>query len=629
MTETENQRLPSKSSTVPSGRGSTRRYVSSRRGTGLRRLVIIVGTLVLLAVVAAGWLIYRADQVKINLDASMGLFPQLQTQLVAGDAQSARRTLAELEDRTTQARVAATDPVWKAASILPVLGTNLAAVSEVAVSADDVVSRAVAPLVGKFETLDWEALTPADGKVDLAPLEEASPSLNSAANTVQLSFDRLAAIDAGGLMPQVAGPLTQATEALSEASVALNNAAAAAAVLPPMLGADESRNYLVLIQNSAEVRATGGISGAMAVIRTNNGAIELTGQGSATDIGRFRPPLEVDPAQELIYSFRLGAYIQDVNLTPDFPTAARTAKAMWEERNVGTTIDGVIALDPVVLANILQATGPVEIDDPKVRELLAPTSLPAALAADNVVDTLLSKVYSEIEEPALQDAYFAAVAGEVFGALAAGQGESDQLIRSLIASSEQNRLFVWSNRSEEQDVVEETPLASAVTGSSVGGAAFGLYFNDGTGAKMDYYVRRTAQLIQTCQPDGYSQFTVKETITNTAPADAADSLPAYVTGGAAFGVPAGNIRTNHVVYGPAQSLLLSARIDGEKVSVGSFRHGNRPVGTVTTELAPGESVSVEVEFGKVVQVSEPQLDITPTVQSPDEILEPLEVSEGC
>ncbi len=399
-----------------------------------------------------------------------------------------------------------------------------------------------------------------------------------------------------------------------------------------MLGADGSRNYLVLVQNSAEIRATGGISGALAVLTVEDGRISLTDQGSATEMGNFNPPLAVDAEQEQIYSSRMTSFMQSVNLTPDFPTAASTAQRMWEERHPGSLIDGVIALDPVVLANILLATGPVELGDfgdPAVKALLANSQLPTALNSENVVPTLLSDVYAQIEEPALQDAYFAAVAGKVFAALSNVQGDGTQLVDALVTSAEQGRLYVWSASSQEQDLLAQTNLGGAVLGPVVGGAAFGAYFNDGTGAKMDYYVRRTVQLVKSCPGDGYSLYTVKVTLTNTAPTDAATSLPEYVTGGGVFGVDPGRVKTNTVTYGPAQSLLQQARMNGTDVPVGSFAHGNRPVGMLTTELGPGETATLEMDFSKVVQETEPTLDITPTVQDPAEIELPAEGLQSC
>ncbi|PVE14973.1 hypothetical protein DDA93_15295 [Arthrobacter sp. Bz4] len=396
-----------------------------------------------------------------------------------------------------------------------------------------------------------------------------------------------------------------------------------------MLGDQEPRNYLVLIQNSAEIRATGGIPGALAIITADDGGISLTSQASSSDIDLFEPALETDSQQEAIYSFRMGAYIQSVNLTPDFPTAAATAKEMWEQRRGGPPIDGVIAIDPVVLSNILRATGPVDLGDfanPAVSSAVSDASLPSSLTSENVLSTLLSAVYAQVKEPVVQDAYFAAVAARIFEAIAAGQGDSGQLIRALITSAEQDRLYLWSSLDAEQNLIATSRLSGEVTGASVGGTSFGVYFNDGTGAKMDYYTRRTVQLQQHCNnEEGYSEYTVRVSLTNTAPIDAGNVLPPYVTGGGIYGVAPGNVRTNTIAYGPTQALLQSARIDGENVPLGAFLHGQRPVGVLTTEIGPGETATIEMDFSQVVQESEPFLKVTPTIQDNSEVRLPAEL----
>ncbi len=55
------------------------------------------------------------------------------------------------------------------------------------------------------------------------------------------------------------------------AKVSLTTATAARAVrlLPPMLGADGPREYLLLVQNNAEQRATGGIPGSVVQLLLN------------------------------------------------------------------------------------------------------------------------------------------------------------------------------------------------------------------------------------------------------------------------------------------------------------------------------------------------------------------------
>ncbi|WP_307424178.1 DUF4012 domain-containing protein [Pseudarthrobacter defluvii] len=118
-----------------------------------------------------------------------------------------------------------------------------------------------------------------------------------------------------------------------------------------------------MIQNNAEARASGGIPGALAVLTLEQGKLSLGAQSSAAELGAFSPSLPVDLQQQQIFSTRLGKYMQDVNLTPDFPTAAAVAQSMWEKKT-GQHVDGVVSIDPVVLSYILQATGPVPMHGP-------------------------------------------------------------------------------------------------------------------------------------------------------------------------------------------------------------------------------------------------------------------------
>ena len=606
-----------------------RKRVKKRRRRTLSVTGVVLAALGLIALGCGVLLAHQATAIRDELQQVVSAVPQLRNQLQDGGSAEAKRTFAAMQEQISSARATATGPLWKAAAVVPVVGPNFQAVTDAAVSADDVAARAVAPLLASYDSLDWRALSPTDGRIDVRQLQDVAPIITAAANTVRLSHERLAAINTGKLIPEVADAVDTATTQLGEIGGALETASAAGELLPPMLGANEPRNYLVLIQNNGEARATGGIPGALAIVRVEDGRLDLGEQSSAGAVERFIPPLDVDQEQVAIYTARLGVQMQNVNLTPDFPTAADTAKRMWDGRHEGQSVDGVVALDPIVLSRLLGVTGPVELTDPEVLHMLRGTDLPTALTQENVVSTLLSDVYREIEEPELQDVYFASVAGEVFAAFTTGSGDGARLLSALTTSVEDHRLYVWSSREDEQDIIRSTAVAGSVTGSGSGGTAFGAYFNDGTGAKMDYYIQRTAQLLRTCQPDGYSRYTVRLTIANTAPEDAATSLPDYVTGGGVFNVDPGRVRTNNVVYGPAQSLVESATLNGEKVSFGTGKHGQRPVGMVTTELGPGESAVLEVTFFRVVQESEPQLQITPGVQPLTEVMLPTDFDTSC
>ncbi|MHA7303408.1 DUF4012 domain-containing protein [Pseudarthrobacter sp. MDT1-22] len=577
----------------------------------------------IITVMGAAWLANKGSAIESELNAATLLIPPLKEAISADNPSDAAATVEKLRAHTAAAEEAANAPLWKLASSLPGVGANFIAVAEVARSADDVASLGLEPLVSVYSSLDWEALLPSSSGTDLAPLEEASPSISAAAHAVRLSADRLNQIDASNLYPQVADPLTRARDQLNEVTGALDAAANASNIAPGMLGAVGPRNYLLIIQNNAESRASGGIPGALAVLSLDKGKLTLGAQSSAGAVGVMSPIVPIDLEQQHIYSTRVGKFMQDVNLTPDFPTAASTAQTMWE-RKTGQRVDGVISIDPVALSYILDATGPVNVRQPELVALAA-VGLPTELTGKNVVQTLLSDVYAKIEQPSLQDAYFAGVAQEIFTALADGKGNSRGLIDGLTRGTAEGRVLVWSGSSAEQSVIAKYALSGSISGPSVSPAQFGVYFNDGTGAKMDYYVKRTVQLIKECSKDGYEQTTVRITSTNSVPAISVTSLPRYVTGDGIFGVPPGSVQTNIAAYGPVQANAETAKLDGERTDFAPFVHSGRPVGLMAIRLAPGESKTVEFTFGKIVQHTEPNVVVTPTVQAVNDVILPTEI----
>jgi hypothetical protein len=510
------------------------------------------------------------------------------------------------------------------ASHIPVLGPNFSTVTELAVAADEVASGSARPLLNVSEVLSWDTLGLKSGKLDVTPLRAGAPAVLAAANTLELTYHRLRGIDASTLMPEVATELTRATARLGEMDQDLKTAADAAVLLPNMVDTEKARHYLILVQNSAEVRATGGLPGALALVRVEHGTVELIKQSSGSAMGVKEPALKVDPNQTAIFSARLGKFISDVNLTPDFPTAAKSAKLMWEAR-YGGSVDGVLAIDPIVLAHLLEASGPISM--PADAPLGENADLPRKLTAQNVIPTLLSDVYQTLDSNQEQDAYFALASERVFAELTSGMVKGSGLVKAVTRSYEEDRIRLWSNHVEDQNILDDISLGGSVTGISSGGAAFGVYFNDGTGAKMDYYVKRQVQLTQECATDGYSQYTVRVRLHNTAPPDAGTTLPLSVTGGGRFGTPPGSVQTNTVVYGPAQGLIDTVRRDGKKVNFGSYVHSQRPVGVITTRLAPGASTDIQFSFVKVVQATNPTLVVTPTIQPADDVTLPVKFEE--
>ncbi|NUU04889.1 DUF4012 domain-containing protein [Leifsonia sp. C5G2] len=545
-------------------------------------ILIGLGVVLLFAIV---WIGVRGYVAQRALADAIPAADRVKTAIGSGDLPAAERAAAALSEKTSQAAGLTSDPVWLTAEAVPWIGPNLTAVRTAAAASDTVASRVVSPLVAAGEGVDLRALAVKDGRVDLAPIVAAQPAVAKARAAFISARGSVAAIRTGGLVAPVAAGISQLHDVLDHAAPQIDAIGNAVKLLPSMLGADGPRDYLLAAQNPAELRATGGLIGAVALVHADDGAVTLVRQEAGTSIGPWGASVaDVPSTTQGLYGPLVGRYLQDANLTPHFPLAATTAAAMWT-KTYGGTVDGVVAVDPVVLSGLLKSTGPV--------------TLPSGdtLTSSNAVKLLLSDVYQRFSQPAQQDAFFASAASAVFSRLSSGDVDAKKLVSALAAAGESRRVLVWSAHPDDEKVLGRTTLAGSLPRSDLSSAGIGVYYNDATGAKMDYYLGTSvAAGAAICRADGKPSTLVRVTLTNRAPADAATSLPEYVTGGGTYGVPPGSIRTRVAVYGPSGGLLAATESDGANYSTVSGVDGGRPVSLFTVELAPGQSRTVSVQF---------------------------------
>lgn len=131
-------------------------------------------------------------------------------------------------------------------------------------------------------------------------------------------------------------------------------------ILQVLLGADEPMRYLLLFQNNAELRATGGFIGSFAEMTVMDGEIlemQVPGggsydlQGSLSEFVAAPDPLQLINAR---WEF------QDGNWFPDF--AASADKLLWfYDHAGGPTVDGVIAINATFVADLLALFGSIEM----------------------------------------------------------------------------------------------------------------------------------------------------------------------------------------------------------------------------------------------------------------------------
>jgi hypothetical protein len=555
--------------------GADRRPSSGRRVA--RRIAVATLAAAVAGGLAAGWVGVRGTNARDHLQRAAGLVQLLRQQVETGDA-GAPPTLAALQAETRAARSNTGDPGWRFAGRTPVAGDDLAAVRTVAVALDELAHNGLPPLVEVAGQLTAAALAPKHGRIDLRPLQAAAPRIAAADAAVRLARSQVATIPLDGVVPRLREAVVELRQGLDRAAAITATAARSAALLPPLLGAHGRRTYLVLFQNLAEVRATGGMPGAYVVIGADRGAVRIVDQGSASALRTFaRPVLPLDGNLRALYSDRLGKFPADVNFTPHFPTAARLAREMYRRRS-GRTVDGVLATDPVALSYVLRTIGPVAVPGG------------TTLTAGNAVRVLLSEAYAGALGPVEQDNYFSAAAKATFGALMRRPVDPAAVLAQLAKAAGERRLLLWSAVPAEQAVVTGTVLDGTLPETDGATPTVGVFLNDGTGAKLSYYLRHSAELtVAGCRPDGRLDLRLRVTLRSTAPRS---GLSPAVLGIALAGEPY-TIRTNVLLVSPTGGGVVRVRMGGRPVAIGAGEEQRRAVGVVTVDLRPGATRTLE------------------------------------
>jgi hypothetical protein len=128
------------------------------------------------------------------------------------------------------------------------------------------------------------------------------------------------------------------------------------------LGANENKKYLLVFQNNAEMRATGGFIGSFAVVDFSAGKIkniEAPGGGSYDTEGGMKIKVR---APEPLWLVNPLWHFWDANWFPDWPLSARKLEWFYEKSD-GPTVDGVIALTPTVMEDLLKIIGPIDMKE--------------------------------------------------------------------------------------------------------------------------------------------------------------------------------------------------------------------------------------------------------------------------
>lgn len=564
------------------GAPTVRRAQRRRRGPLVRRVLLVTGLLLLVFGALTAWQAWNAYG---HLMSAAEQAPALREQLLSDD--DLEGAASDLEEHARAAREALDGTNWQLLGAVPGVGDDVQAVRSLTVALDELASGALREVVSARDLVRSDDLRVRGGRINLALLESVEPHLTKAQASTARAAATVAGVEQTGLVDALRVRFADAEDQVSALGELTERAATTVRLLPPMLGRDGPRDYLVLVLNNAEPRALVGLPGSLVTMRVGDGRIRLTGQRSA--ISFPEPVLPLSEPEVALFGSQLGRYIGNVTSTPHYPRAAQLAHTMWE-RQTGDRVDGILAVDPVLLGMLLELTGPVALPDiPLVRQVDLPEG--QQLTPENAAQVLLNQVYLDIEDPELQNAFYAVATEAIFDRLMKSELDLLSAVRVLGDEDAQGRAYLWSARKAEQRELSDLELGGALEGERDGQPVVGVYLHDRSQAKIAYYQRMTvdARLLR-CTPSGSRLVEVNVELRADTP-PGVRALPAYVSG-AGDDIPAGFTRSDLLVYAPEGGLITQTqRGDGGPLPVTAYFHRGLHVAARTFVMKPNGKIN--------------------------------------
>lgn len=483
-------------------------------------------------------------------------------------------------DVNTMASIAAT-PEWFAAQFIPYVGAPIHAWRTVAEQGAAVLNASDGFIsVAK----DFSSAPRAEGQV--IP-DDALNELSSASSRLSMALrdlgDSLKSISVNGAY----GPLQDTAQRLladaADTIPKLQQMLSAIPAVATLLGAQGNQNWLVVLQNGGESRATGGLVGSYASVDFDHGKMTAREVGPNNNLFYLADSSVLPEDTRKFWGAARLAQIFGVNLSPHFPYAAEMLSSIWQKKT-GSLPDAVMAVDQRAAAALLRITGPIVVQDNKVD-------------ADNVVRWLTVDVYAKYGEGAEKDAFVTDLLSELLARIAISGDDQAKVVPALLNLVLERGLFLWA----KDNAVEaglDTPYIGGTLPPERGPFAMAVVSNNGAN-KLDAFLHTQVHYEGGQCIGGGRRVKLAVTLSNQVPDE---QLPHGVD-------PAGkgSMDLRVALYAPTGAFLAGA--SPEPLYSGSER--SHPASMFSVKLVRGQSQVMNFEFTQFGSASE--LNSTPLV----------------
>ena len=587
------------------------RHVHSARGAHTTRniLLLVLGVLVVLGAVGGfcAWRFYQqAMDVRDHELAAVEAVSGLQDVSQLRDADTMNAAIEQAQVHASAAKEIADGALWRVASYVPVLGDDVTAVRGMVDVVDGMVGETLPSLASTVQTLMNSGLSGGgEGQLNLRPIVDAQDGFAKVNELVQQQADAINAL------PQphvgvVRSAYEQGKEQINKVADMLDQVNGMVQAMPKLLGQDGPRTYLLVAQTTSEQRSGGGLIGSLGTMRVDNGNIsvgEFHSNKEFVALGESATAEEHDVFSDPLY---FSFDVRDLFAVPDFSRTAEMLNTVWQRSEYARDIDGVIAIDPLFIQEMVRINGDITLDNGQV------------LTGDNTAEFMLNGIYKAFD-PDTQDMYFEYVASAVMDGAFSNMtmDKMMQIAQAMGTLAEGRHFYAYTFHEDEAEYFQGAGFAKNAPDSETD-PEVGIYMNEQNASKLGWYLRRSSTITRTaCNADGSQTYHVTFSITNTLTSDEMASATTYILGGAQPGVdgivaPAGTSAQRMLFYAPAGGSITNLTASGDVRDQENKTMDGKNLITNVAYIAPGETVTFDFDVTTSAKAeSDLRLDQTP------------------
>ena len=307
-------------------------------------VVIILGAMVVIGLFEMNSFKSRAKEMKADLKTVVLCVKE-------DDFDGAEQAMNEVDNVRIALRNKINDPFWSQAGKLPFLKQDLQAVNELLDILDTACGEIIHPFIDQAKAHPLSDLK-AEGGFNVSMIDSYLDFAEVIIPTVDEMAERMNTIEFGPLSKNAVGDYSEKISSLVELYEHFKEYIP---LVRAFCGDGEDRFYLMLAQNSAEIRASGGFPGSVGTVRIQDGVLEIGDFMSVYGLIPMGQAYEsgITDQEIQLFGYMYAGEAHDSNFNPHFARVAEITAISYEE-GYGEKVDGVISLTPAVIQDILK-----------------------------------------------------------------------------------------------------------------------------------------------------------------------------------------------------------------------------------------------------------------------------------